>query len=79
MKDLQVAYIVRLNGKGNGSIEYLTPQLECLHIPTNLMWLVSGDDYSMQSAKCAECNQNIVRETTPMGSKFNWNNWRLTV
>ena len=24
MSDLQVAYIVRLNGKGKGSIEYLT-------------------------------------------------------
>lgn len=26
MSDLQVAYIVRLNGKGKGSIEYLTPE-----------------------------------------------------
>jgi hypothetical protein len=52
---------------------------ECQHIATNLMWLVSNDDYSMQSAKCADCNQNIVRETTPTGSKFNWNDWRLTV
>jgi hypothetical protein len=25
MIDLKVAYIVRLNGKGEGSIEYLTP------------------------------------------------------
>ena len=52
---------------------------ECQHIATNLMWLVSNDDYSMQSAKCADSNQNIVRETTPTGSKFNWNDWRLTV
>ena len=26
MSNLQVAYIVRLNGKGRGSIEYLTPE-----------------------------------------------------
>lgn len=25
MSDLQVAYIVRLNGKGKGSIEYVSP------------------------------------------------------
>ena len=26
MSNLQVAYIVRLNGKGTGSVEYLTPE-----------------------------------------------------
>ena len=26
MSELKVAYIVRLNGKGKGSIEYLTPE-----------------------------------------------------
>jgi len=26
MSELQVAYIVKLNGKGKGSIEYLTPE-----------------------------------------------------
>jgi hypothetical protein len=26
MSNLQVAYVVRLNGKGKGSVEYLTPE-----------------------------------------------------
>jgi len=26
MSNLQVAYVVRLNGKGRGSVEYLTPE-----------------------------------------------------
>lgn len=52
---------------------------ECRHIPTNLIWLVSGDDFSMQSGKCADCNENIVRETAPVGAKYNWEDWRLTI
>ena len=52
---------------------------ECRHNPTNLIWLVFGDDFSMQSGKCADCNQNIVRETSPIGAKYNWEDWRLTV
>jgi len=51
---------------------------ECRHIPTNSMWLVSRDDYGMQSAKCADCNQNILRETAPIGAKYNWEDWRVT-
>ena len=78
MSELKVAYIVKLNGKGKGSIEYLNPSLECWHIPTNVIWLVSNDDYSMQSAKCADCAQNIVRETAPVSAKYNWEDWRIT-
>ena len=51
---------------------------ECRHIATNLMWLVSRNDYGMQSAKCADCNQSIVRETAPVGARYNWEDWRIT-
>jgi hypothetical protein len=51
---------------------------ECRHIATNLMWLVIRDDYSFQSAKCADCNQSIVRETAPVSAKYNWEDWRIT-
>ncbi len=49
---------------------------ECRHIATNLMWLVVRNDYSLQSAKCANCNQPIVRETAPIGARYNWEDWR---
>jgi hypothetical protein len=51
---------------------------ECRHIATNLMWLVTRDDYSLQSADCADCNQSIVRETAPVSAKYNWEDWRIT-
>jgi hypothetical protein len=50
---------------------------ECRHIPANSIWLVSRDDYGMQSAKCADCNQDILRETAPIGAKYNWEDWRI--
>jgi hypothetical protein len=50
---------------------------ECRHIATNLMWLVVRNDYSLQSAKCANCNQPIVRETAPIGARYNWEDWRI--
>ena len=51
---------------------------ECRHIATNLMWLVTRDNYSFQWAKCADYAQNIVRETAPVGAKYNWEDWRIT-
>jgi hypothetical protein len=51
---------------------------ECQHIATNLMWLIARDDYSLQSGKCADCNQSIVRETAPVGARYNWEDWRIT-
>ena len=40
-------------------------------------WLVVRDDYSLQSAKCP-CGAWLVRETEPVGSRYNWKNWRVT-
>lgn len=42
-----------------------------------IYWLVVRDDYSIQSAKCA-CGVWLVRETEPEGSKYNWQDWRVT-
>ena len=35
------------------------------------------DDYTMVSAKCL-CGQELIRETAPMGARYNWENWRVT-
>jgi hypothetical protein len=50
---------------------------ECRHIATGLMWLVVRNDYSLQSAKCVDCEQAIIRETAPVGAKYNWEDWRI--
>ena len=37
-----------------------------------------ADDYTMVSAKCFYCDVTIIRETTPQGSRFNWQEWRVS-
>jgi hypothetical protein len=34
------------------------------------------DDYTMVSAKC-QCGQTLTRETTPQGSRPNWQEWQV--
>jgi hypothetical protein len=36
------------------------------------------DDYTMVSAKCFYCEATIIRETTPQGSRYNWQEWRVS-
>jgi hypothetical protein len=36
-----------------------------------------ADDYTMVSAKCL-CGQNLIRETAPLGARYNWEDWRIT-
>jgi hypothetical protein len=36
------------------------------------------DDYTMVSAKCFYCEGTIIRETTPKGSRPNWQEWRMS-
>jgi len=36
-----------------------------------------SDDYTMVSAQCP-CGVTLIRETAPQGSKYNWNDWRVT-
>lgn len=35
-----------------------------------------ADDYTMVSAKCI-CGQTLTRETTPQGSRPNWQEWKV--
>jgi hypothetical protein len=34
------------------------------------------DDYTMVSAKCL-CGTELIRETTPQGSRPNWQDWQV--
>lgn len=36
-----------------------------------------ADDYTMVSAKCL-CGTGLIRETTPQGSRPNWQEWRVS-
>lgn len=35
------------------------------------------DDYTMVSAAC-QCGITLIRETTPQGTRPNWQDWRVT-
>jgi hypothetical protein len=35
------------------------------------------DDYTMVSASC-QCGVTLIRETTPKGTRPNWQDWRVT-
>ena len=35
-----------------------------------------ADDYTMVSAKCL-CGLTLIRETTPQGTRPNWQDWRV--
>ena len=35
-----------------------------------------ADDYTMVSAKCL-CGQTLTRETTPQGTRPNWQEWQV--
>jgi len=39
--------------------------------------LVVRDDYSMVSARC-RCGNWLVRETAPIGARYNWEDWRVS-
>ena len=36
-----------------------------------------ADDYTMVSAKCL-CGVELIRETTPQGTRPNWKDWRVS-
>jgi len=39
--------------------------------------LVDREDYAMVSAKCL-CGVWLIRETAPVGARYNWEEWRVT-
>lgn len=45
------------------------------HIATAIEWVTLTDSYSRQESVCP-CGQRLERETTPLGSKPNWNEWK---
>jgi len=39
--------------------------------------LIDRDDYAMVSAKCL-CGVTLIRETAPVGARYNWEEWRVS-
>ena len=62
-----------------GTIARVSRMREHSHEPHGTeIYLVERDDYSMTSARCL-CGVTLIRETAPVGARYNWEEWRVSV